>query len=413
LNLTSALLLVAVGGAILLSIVLLYFRAVRRRVEQLTEDEELSYRPEGEEYPEEDAPPGVPLKALPDAEDGAQGVPLRAVPDAEEQAEAEAADVRGEPEPDQQPALEPTPPAPAAPPVKQPPALRWAGGLAKTRSVFAGLGALRRKEKIEEADWEEVEEALIRADVGVRATTRIMESLKARKPTPASLTDVLKEELVGVLGTGNRDLTLRLGEPAVWLVSGVNGVGKTTSIAKLARKMMDEGHSVVLAAGDTFRAAAIEQLQTWAQRLGVHVVKHAPGADPGAVVFDAITHAKARGVDVVIIDTAGRLHTKSNLMDELRKVRRIADRESGGVSESLLVLDGTVGQNGLLQARAFKEAVGATGVVLTKLDGSARGGIVIAVQEELGLPVKVVGVGEGIDDLETFDPERFVTALID
>ena len=190
-------------------------------------------------------------------------------------------------------------------------------------------------------------------------------------------------------------------------VIGVNGVGKTTSIAKLANRLQGEGKSVVLVAGDTFRAAAIEQLGTWADRLGVHMVKHAANADPGAVVFDAMEHAKAKKIDVVIVDTAGRLHTKSNLMEELKKVRRIADKQSGGVAEALLVLDATVGQNGLAQARAFQEAMGATGVILTKLDGTAKGGIVIAIQEELGIPVKAVGVGEGIDDLETFDPESF------
>jgi fused signal recognition particle receptor len=198
----------------------------------------------------------------------------------------------------------------------------------------------------------------------------------------------------------------------VWLVAGVNGTGKTTSIAKLARMLQGEGKTVVLAAADTFRAAAIDQLGTWAERLGVHMIRHAPGADPGAVVFDAVEYALARSIDVVIVDTAGRLHTKSSLMDELKKIRRIAERK-GEVTEALLVLDATVGQNGIAQARTFGEAVQVTGVVLTKLDGSARGGIVVAVQEELGIPVKAVGIGEQMGDLELFDPKAFVDALVE
>lgn len=195
----------------------------------------------------------------------------------------------------------------------------------------------------------------------------------AIRTPPDELHDALQRELLKILDTGDRTLHTRPGEVAVWLVTGVNGVGKTTSIAKLGRRLKDDGHSVVLAAGDTFRAAAIEQLGTWAGRLDIHMVKHAPGADPGAVVFDAIEHAKAKKVDVVIVDTAGRLQTKTNLMEELKKVKRIADRETGAVTEVLLVLDATVGQNGLAQAKAFQEAVGATGVILTKLDGDRQG----------------------------------------
>jgi fused signal recognition particle receptor len=299
------------------------------------------------------------------------------------------------------------------PPVEAPPS-RWSRGLAKTRSALGStLKALKLREKLDSDAWEEIEEALIRADVGIEATDRVLESLRESNPSPDELHDALRRELVEILDTGDTTLHLRPGEVAVWLVTGVNGVGKTTSIAKLGRRLKDEGRSVVLAAGDTFRAAAIEQLGTWASRLEVHMVKHAPGADPGAVVFDAIEHAKAKKVDVVIVDTAGRLQTKTNLMEELKKVRRIADREAGGVSEVLLVLDATVGQNGLSQAKAFQEAVGATGVILTKLDGTAKGGIVIAIQEKLGIPVKAVGVGEGIEDIENFDPESFVEAMLD
>ncbi len=298
-------------------------------------------------------------------------------------------------------------------PVVAPPS-RWARGLAKTRGALGNtLKALKLRDKMDSDAWEEVEEALIRADVGMDATERVLDSLREAKTSPEELHDALRRELVEILQMGDTELATRPGEVAVWLVTGVNGVGKTTSIAKLGRRLKDDGFSVVLAAGDTFRAAAIEQLGTWATRLDVHMVKHAPGADPGAVVFDAIEHAKAKKIDVVIVDTAGRLQTKTNLMEELKKVRRIADREAGGISEVLLVLDATVGQNGLSQAKAFQEAVGATGVILTKLDGTAKGGIVIAIQEQLGIPVKAVGVGEGIDDLENFDPEAFVTAMLE
>jgi fused signal recognition particle receptor len=305
--------------------------------------------------------------------------------------------------------------APEAPPQPVVPKVsRLTRGLTKTRSALAStLKSLKLRDRLDSESWDEIEEALIRADVGIDATDRVLTALRKSDPSPEDLQPALRTELVEILNKGDSSLQLKDGEVAVWLVIGVNGVGKTTSIAKLAHRLKGEGKTVVLAAGDTFRAAAIEQLGTWADRLDLHMVKHASGADPGAVVFDALEHARAKSIDVVIVDTAGRLHTKSNLMDELKKVKRIADRESSGVAEVLLVLDATVGQNGLAQARAFQEAMGATGVVLTKLDGTAKGGIVIAVQEELGIPVKAVGVGEGIDDLETFDPESFVDALLE
>ncbi|HVL50230.1 MAG TPA: signal recognition particle-docking protein FtsY [Actinomycetota bacterium] len=333
---------------------------------------------------------------------------------AEEDLEAELAELEAELELEEavEEALEEVeleePPAPVAPPPS-----RWARGLAKTRGALGStLKALGLRDKLDGDAWEEIEEALIRADVGMDATDRVLEALRKENPSPDELHDALQKELVEILDAGDTTLHTRPGEVAVWLVTGVNGVGKTTSIAKLGRRLKDDGHSVVLAAGDTFRAAAIEQLGTWAGRLDVHMVKHAPGADPGAVVFDAIEHAKAKKIDVVIVDTAGRLQTKTNLMEELKKVRRIADREAGGVTEVLLVLDATVGQNGLAQAKAFQEAVGATGVILTKLDGTAKGGIVVAIQEKLGIPVKAVGVGEGIEDMETFDPDAFVEAML-
>lgn len=304
---------------------------------------------------------------------------------------------------------------PAPGPDLEPPRVsRLASGLARTRTALSStLKALRTGDKLDTQSWDEIEEALLRADVGVDATGRVLANLRSADPSPAGLPRALRSELVEILTRGDSTLATRPGEVAVWLVIGVNGVGKTTSIAKLAHRLQAEGKTVALGAADTFRAAAIEQLGTWADRLGVHMVRHAPGADPGAVVFDAVQHAKAKGIDVLIVDTAGRLHTKANLMEELKKVRRIADRESGAVAEALLVVDATVGQNGLAQARAFQEAMGATGVILTKLDGTAKGGIVIAIQQELGIPVKAVGVGEGIEDLETFDPESFVDALLD
>lgn len=308
-------------------------------------------------------------------------------------------------------------PAPPGPPPAPIPATkessRLAQGLRKTRGALAErLSVLTRRERLDDAAWDDVEEALIRADVGVKATAVVVDILRAQDATPATLYQRLGAQLVVMLSKGDGNLNLREPGPSVWLVTGVNGVGKTTTIAKLAQLQRRQGRTVVLAAADTFRAAAIDQLGAWAERVGVHMVSQAQGADPGAVVFDAVAYAKARSIDLVIVDTAGRLHTKSNLMEELRKIRRVAEREAGGIAEVLLVLDATVGQNGIAQARVFGEAIDVTGVILTKLDGTARGGIVLAVQEELGIPVKAVGVGEDLDDLEPFVPEDFVSALI-
>ncbi|HEY8546046.1 MAG TPA: signal recognition particle-docking protein FtsY, partial [Acidimicrobiales bacterium] len=221
----------------------------------------------------------------------------------------------------------------------------------------------------------------------------------------------LKVELKAILSTGDRSLHYEEGGPNVWLFVGVNGVGKTTTIGKIGRQQIAGGRSVVMAAGDTFRAAAAEQLTTWAERAGADIVRGNEGGDPSAVIYDAVQRAAARGGDLVLGDTAGRLHTKTNLMEELRKVRRVADRDPGNVTEVLLVLDATTGQNGLTQAQQFTEAVDLTGVVLTKLDGSAKGGIALAVETTLGIPIKLVGLGEGIEDLVPFDPDEFVEAL--
>jgi fused signal recognition particle receptor len=258
--------------------------------------------------------------------------------------------------------------------------------------------------------WERLEEALIQADVGVRATAELVQRLEARGEL-SDLNAALAEELTRLLGEPS---TLAVQErPSVVLVVGVNGTGKTTTIGKLARKLREHDHEVIVAAADTFRAAAEEQLEIWARRAGADFVGSVRGADPAAVAFDAIGAAQARGRDVVIVDTAGRLQTQTNLMEELAKIRRvIANRLEGAPHEVLLVIDATTGQNGLQQARLFGEKVGVTGVALTKLDGSARGGIAVAIAHELGLPVKLVGVGEGLDDLRPFDASDFARALV-
>jgi fused signal recognition particle receptor len=289
--------------------------------------------------------------------------------------------------------------------------------LSKARGVLAGYvsGVLSRG-TIDEETYEDLEEALIRADVGVQATGELLDGLRdaARDEAirdPDVLLDRLKADLKAVLAVEDRELHLEPGAPNVWLFVGVNGVGKTTTIGKVGKQQHDAGRTVVMAAGDTFRAAAAEQLGTWAERAGADLVRGAEGGDPSSVIFDAVQRASARGAELVLADTAGRLHTKVNLMEELRKVRRVADRPPGKVTEVLLVLDATTGQNGLVQARQFTEAVDVTGVVLTKLDGSAKGGIVVAVQHDLGIPVKLVGLGETVDDLVPFDPDEFVEAL--
>jgi fused signal recognition particle receptor len=288
------------------------------------------------------------------------------------------------------------------------------------RGLFSGAVAALRSGRIDAATWESLEEALIRADVGVATADALLGDLQARVDA--------KEisgggDLLAALGTAIRQLletagtrSLRFdgapGAPDVWLIVGVNGVGKTTTIGKLAKRQSAAGRSVLLAAGDTFRAAAADQLAMWAERTGTEIVRGAEGGDPSAVVFDAVQRAAARGNELVLADTAGRLHTRVNLVEELKKIRRVADRDPGHVTEVLLVLDATTGQNALAQARQFTEAVEVTGIVLTKLDGTAKGGIVIAVQRELGLPVKLVGLGEGPDDLVDFDPDAFVEALL-
>jgi fused signal recognition particle receptor len=286
--------------------------------------------------------------------------------------------------------------------------------LGRARSSFGqALVRVFKRETLTDADWEDVEAVLLQADVGVAATARIVDDLRARSRdvAPEQLLDALRQELLQIIGDTDRSLRTAEGV-TIWLVTGVNGTGKTTTIGKLALREQRNGRRVILAAADTFRAAADTQLERWAERAGAEVVKQVPGADPAAVAFDGVKAAKARGADLLIIDTAGRLHTKRNLMEELSKIRRVIEREAGPPTEVLLVLDATTGQNGIAQARAFTEAAEVTGIVLTKLDGTAKGGIVIAVQQELGIPVKLVGVGEGPEDLEPFDPAAFVDALV-
>jgi fused signal recognition particle receptor len=282
-----------------------------------------------------------------------------------------------------------------------------------------GLLTLLSRERLDDDAWEEIEENLISADVGIEATQQIVERLRERTRvlgtrTPEELRSLLAEELVAALEP-DRDRALAAsrvdGKPAVLLVVGVNGSGKTTTCGKIARVLVADGHSVVLGAADTFRAAAADQLATWAGRVGADVVRGAEGADPAAVAFDAVRRGLESESDTVLVDTAGRLQNKVGLMDELGKVKRVVEKQAP-VAETLLVLDATTGQNGLEQARVFTEVVNVTGVVLTKLDGTAKGGIVISVQRKLGIPVKLVGLGEGPDDLAPFDPEQFVDALL-
>ncbi|HET9382612.1 MAG TPA: signal recognition particle-docking protein FtsY [Streptomyces sp.] len=282
-----------------------------------------------------------------------------------------------------------------------------------------GLLTLLSREHLDEDTWEEIEDTLLTADVGVQPTQELVERLRERVKvlgtrTPQDLRALLREELLTLVGP-DLDRSVRTEPegrtPGIVMVVGVNGTGKTTTTGKLARVLVADGRSVVLGAADTFRAAAADQLETWGERVGAHTVRGPEAGDPASVAFDAVKEGKELGADVVLIDTAGRLHTKTGLMDELGKVKRVVEKQAP-LDEVLLVLDATTGQNGLVQARVFAEVVNITGIVLTKLDGTAKGGIVVAVQRDLGVPVKLVGLGEGADDLAPFEPEAFVDALI-
>ncbi|OMI40564.1 signal recognition particle-docking protein FtsY [Streptomyces sparsogenes DSM 40356] len=328
------------------------------------------------------------------------------------------------------------PPAPTVPAQPEAPAIEvpepTAGRLVRLRARLArsqttlgkGLLTLLSREHLDEETWEEIEDTLLTADVGVAPTQELVERLRDRvrvlgTRSPEELRGLLRAELLQLIGTeADRTVHTESGvgvngeeKPGVVMVVGVNGTGKTTTTGKLARVLVADGKSVVLGAADTFRAAAADQLQTWGERVGARTVRGPEGGDPASVAFDAVKEGIAEGADVVLVDTAGRLHTKTGLMDELGKVKRVVEKH-GAVDEVLLVLDATTGQNGLVQARVFAEVVDITGIVLTKLDGTAKGGIVVAVQRELGVPVKLVGLGEGADDLAPFEPEAFVDALI-
>jgi fused signal recognition particle receptor len=325
------------------------------------------------------------------------------------------------------------PPPVELPPAQPEPGLTFetpppsAGRLVRLRSRLArsqsslgrGLLTVLARERLTEDDWEELEETLLAADVGVAATTQIVDRLRTQSmvlatASGAELRELLVRELTAALGPDlDRSLGVQRheGRPGVVLVVGVNGAGKTTTVGKIARVLVGDGRSVVLGAADTFRAAAADQLETWGERVGVLTVRGREGADPASVAFEAVRTGVEGEVDTVVVDTAGRLHTKSGLMDELGKIKRVVEKQSP-VTETLLVLDATTGQNGVVQARVFTEAVDVTGVVLTKLDGTAKGGIVVSVQRELGIPVKLIGLGEGPDDLAPFEPRAFADALV-
>ncbi len=285
--------------------------------------------------------------------------------------------------------------------------------LAKTREALSGrLSSVFNRSGFDDDFWSDIEDSLVAADLGVAAASAAVGAVQKKNPdSPSEVRGLLAAELVAQLADADRHLEVS-GSPSVVLVVGVNGSGKTTTIAKLADQLNTDSHPVLLGAADTFRAAAADQLKTWADRIGVDIVAGESGADPASVAFDSFHAAKARGAGIVMVDTAGRLHSKSNLMDELGKVARVLRREAGDIDEVLLVLDGTTGQNAIGQAKAFTEVVGVTGIVLTKLDGTARGGVAIAIEQEMGIPVKYIGVGEGVEDLIPFNPEDFVDALL-
>jgi fused signal recognition particle receptor len=376
----------------------------RQRLEEQKRREELA-SPEGAAPTITKEPPVAPEAEAPEAE----------VPEAEAP-EAEAPEVEVAPEVEEPPpAIEIEKPAPTAGRL-----VRLRERLSRSQSTLGrGLLALLSRDKLDDDTWEEIEETLITADVGVEPTRQIVQHLRERARvlgtgSATELRTMLADELVEALDP-NADRTLKTtpqsDRPAVLLVVGVNGSGKTTTCGKIARVLVADGRSVVLGAADTFRAAAADQLATWAGRVGAEVVRGPEGSDPAAVAFDAVKRGIETRVDTVLVDTAGRLQNKVGLMDELGKVKRVVEKH-GPVDETLLVLDATTGQNGLEQARVFTEVVNVTGVVLTKLDGTAKGGIVIAVQRKLGIPVKLVGLGEGPDDLAPFEPKAFVDALL-
>jgi fused signal recognition particle receptor len=406
--LTALVVLYAVAVLLVVLALLVAWRLRRKPAAPPAEETPLPTEPATEAPVAEDTVPPVPAEP-PAAEELAGEEPPAALPVAEappavaEPVTQEVLEPRPEPVPERAPSL----------------FERMRAGLAKTQASVVGRldGLLRGRQGIDAELFEDLEEILVTADFGLRTSQELIVAIKSRLSReggsdPQRVRDLLREEISQRLRQEAAPAPATSQPPQVTMVVGVNGVGKTTTIGKLARQFADQGKKVVLGAGDTFRAAAAEQLAIWGERSGVDVIRHAEGADPAAVAFDAAKAAVARHADILILDTAGRLHTKVNLMEELKKIRRVLAREiPGAPHETLLVLDATTGQNALSQARLFKEAVEVTGLVLTKLDGTAKGGIVVAIGAELGLPVRFVGIGEGVEDLRPFDPDLFVAAL--
>jgi fused signal recognition particle receptor len=387
-----------IGAAVILVVLLIVGLVAGTRGRRGDTDADTDGRRDGGVGVDE-APPATREPAAP-----AVDAPPVALPQAEAPPEPEA------------PAEVEVPPAPLAPAEQLTSVERFRRRLGRARGSLGSRVATIFGRGVTDKAWEELEESLIAADVGVEASGELVEGLRERAraegvTTGAQALALLQEVLRLELSVADRSLARRDTGTTVWLVTGVNGTGKTTSIGKLAARHTRQGEQVVLAAADTFRAAAAEQLQLWGERSGARVVGGREGADPAAVAFDGYASAKASGAGLLLVDTAGRLQNKTQLMDELRKTKRVLERDAGPCDEVLLVLDATTGQNGLSQARAFMEAVDVSGVVLTKLDGTARGGIVIAIQRQLGIPVKLVGLGEEVDDLADFDPDAFVEAL--
>jgi fused signal recognition particle receptor len=382
--------IIVLAAIVVLGLVVFGFRAATR-----------NRRLEHPEVPGEPAPPAAPVSVL---EPPITEAPPDEIIVVEPEPELEVA-------PEVEIAVEPEPEVITRP--------RLRDRLGRTRSALSGYLRSVRGHKVDDATWDDLEEALLLADVGVPTSQRLLDAVKQRVKAENvedadALVGMLRSEVIDLLReTPDRSLHQVGAGANVWMFVGVNGVGKTTTIGKLASQQVADGRRVVLAAADTFRAAAADQLELWAERTGGEIVRAQEGADPGSVVFNAMDAANARNADLVLVDTAGRLHTKRNLMEEMKKLRRIVDRTEGALKEVLLVIDASTGQNGLVQAREFADAVDVTGIVLTKLDGTAKGGIVLAIQSELGLPVKVVGVGEGVGDLIEFDPDEFATALFD
>ncbi len=368
-----------------------------------------------EEEPEEEEPEDFPSNDEIEAELAAEAVEpvVTEAEEAAEEAEAEEAEAAPVEAPPEIPAEEPAP--------KLSLFARLKAGLSKTSAGFVGKidRILTGRVKIDEELYSELEEALFTADVGVQTAGKLLEGTKELVRTrnvtaPAALRALLKEQVLDILKDSGAPLVIGDQKPFVIMVVGVNGVGKTTTIGKIASKFAQDGKSVIMAAGDTFRAAAIEQLEVWAQRAGSEIVKQKPGADPSAVAFDAVQAAKNRGADVVIVDTAGRLHTKSNLMEELKKTKRVMGKiDATAPHETLLVLDATTGQNAIAQAKTFHGAIALTGIILTKLDGTSKGGCIVGICDEMRLPIRYIGIGEKLDDLRPFVPGEFVDAMFD